>query len=107
MADAFFRLDVPEIGLSIEQNTENVPHDGRYHVVKAGAIVASYPSLKRARDRLQKLKEEAGYQPTLDAAAEKSPAKEHVERLMDAASSYWGASHKFRGGGGKGGRGGI
>ncbi len=108
MADAFFRLDVTEIGLSIEQNTENVPHDGRYHVVKAGVVVASYPSLKRARDRLQKLKEEAGYQPSQNAgAAEKMPAKEHVERLMDAASSYWGASHKFRGGGGKGGRGGI
>jgi len=107
VADAFFRLDVPEISLSIEQNTENVPHDGRYHVVKDGVILASYPSLKRARDRLQKLKDEAGYQPTQDNAAEKSPAKEHVERLMDAASSYWGASHKFRGGGGKGGRGGI
>ena len=105
--ESFFRLDVPEIGLSIQQNTEDVPRDGKFHIMRDGAVVASYPSLKRARDRLQKLKEEAGYQPQQNVDAEGVAAKEHVERLMDAASSYWSASHRFRGGGGKGGRGGI
>lgn len=110
MTQAFFRLAIPDAGLSIEQNTENVPNDGKYHIVKNGAVVASYPSLKRARDRFQKLKDEVGYRPVRpDAAAqgEDLAAKEHIERLLDAASSYWGSSHKYRSGGGRGGRGGV
>lgn len=110
MTQEFFRLAVPEVGLSIEQNTENVPQDGKYHVLKQGAIVASYPSLKRARERLQRLKDEAGFVPQSareDEAGDELASKEHVERLLDAHGRYWGASHKFRGKGGRGGRGGV
>ena len=110
MPDEFFRLAIPEAGLSIEQNTESVPHDGKYHVLQQGAIVASYPSLKKARDRFQQLKQEAGYSPRkADEPSEGDDlaSKEHVERLLDAAGRYWGDSHRFRGKGGRGGRGGV
>ena len=110
MPDEFFRLAIPEVGLSIEQNTESVPHDGKFHVLQHGAIVASYPSLKKARGRFQQLKQEAGYSPHQAdeaSAGEDLASKEHVERLLDAAGRYWGASHQYRGKGGRGGRGGV
>jgi hypothetical protein len=107
MADAFFRLAIAEAGLAIEQNTENVPNDGRYHVLRDGAVVGSYPSLKRARDRVQKLKEETGFRPSTADDDQDVANREHIERVLDAASSYWVQSHMFRGRGGRGGRGGV
>jgi len=109
MAGDFFRLALPELELSIEQNTENVPRDGRFHVLHRGADVGSYPNLKRAREHFQRIKEAAGFQPTVADQPRGAGAanKEHIERLLDAATSYWSQSHKFRSGGGRGGRGGV
>ena len=108
VAEAFFRLALAGSGLSIEQNTENVPKDGRYHIVQNGTVVASYPSLKRARDRFQQIKEEVGYRPpSADPEGADKANREHIERVLDAATSYWDTSHKFRGRGGRGGRGGV
>ncbi len=110
MAEGTFRLAIPEAGLSVEQNTELVPHDGRFHVLRDGKPVGSFPNLKKAREKLQQLKDEVGYDPQQaidDRSAEQKANAEHVERLLDAASSYWSQSHKHRGGGGRGGRGGV
>lgn len=110
MATKTFRLAVPEAGLSIEQNTEQVPNDGRFYVVQAGRVVGGYPLLKKAREKLQQLKDEVGFTPQAAATAgtgEDRANREHVERLLDAATSYWSQSHKYRGGGGRGGRGGV
>lgn len=110
MAEKTFRLAVPEAGLAIEQNTEHVPHDNRYYVLRNGTVVVGYPALKKAREKLQQLKDEMGFKPPEPAAegsAEERANREHIERLLDAASSYWSQSHKYRGGGGRGGRGGV
>ncbi len=107
MSQNFFRLALPEMSLSIEQNTENVAHDGRFHVLHQGAEVGTYPTLKKAREQFQKLKEASGYQAPAQAEGADVANKEHIERLLDAATSYWSQSHKFRGGGGRGGRGGV
>lgn len=111
MADTSFRLAVPEAGLSIEQNTEHVPHDNKYYVLRDGAVVGGYLALKKAREKLQQLKDELGFKPAAAAPPGESgddlANREHIERLLDAASSYWSQSHKHRGGGGRGGRGGV
>ncbi len=39
-----YRHYVPKIDLSIERNTNNVPDDGRFHVVKGKKVVHSFPS---------------------------------------------------------------
>jgi hypothetical protein len=36
-----FKQEVPTVGLSIEQGTDSVPDDGRFHVVAGGRIVFS------------------------------------------------------------------
>ena len=110
MAEKTFRLAVPEAGLSIEQNTEAVPHDGKFYVLRDGKVVGGYPALKKARERLQQLKDEIGFKPAEtagDQSAEERANREHVERLLDSATSYWSQAHKYRGGGGRGGRGGV
>jgi hypothetical protein len=43
-----FRQTIPALGLSIEAATENVPDDGRYHVLDAGVILRSFKSLRGA-----------------------------------------------------------
>ncbi|MSQ28394.1 MAG: hypothetical protein EXR51_09705 [Dehalococcoidia bacterium] len=107
MSDDFFRLALPAISLSIEQNTENVAHDRRFHVLHQGTDVGNYPTLKKAREHFQRLKEASGYQVPSSAEGGDVANKEHIERLLDAATSYWSQSHKFRSGGGRGGRGGV
>ncbi len=110
MADKSFRLAIPEAGLSIEQNTEQVPHDNKYYVLRDGTAVGAYLALKKAREKLQQLKDEVGFKPASQAAdgsGDEQANREHIERLLDAASSYWSQSHKHRGGGGRGGRGGV
>lgn len=112
MAETTFRLAIPEAGLSIEQNTEHVPHDNKYYVLRDGAVVAGYQALKKAREKLQQLKDEVGFKPaaaapTPEGTGDELANREHIERLLDAASSYWSQSHKHRGGGGRGGRGGV
>lgn len=50
---------MPRIALSLEQGTEAVPDDGRYHLVRAGSVITSFKQQAQAlrayraeRDRL-------------------------------------------------------
>lgn len=43
-----FRQTITGLGLSIEEGTDNVPHDGRYYVIEAGVAGRSYHTLRDA-----------------------------------------------------------
>ncbi len=53
-----FRQGVPELGLSIESGTENVPDDGSYHVVHHGRVVFSSASKVKALREYQRRRDE-------------------------------------------------
>jgi hypothetical protein len=55
-------------GISIEQNTQNVPEDSRYYVLEEGKIVKHFRSLKAAQVVYQKLVDEKGLQPLMKPA---------------------------------------
>lgn len=53
-----YKQSFPDLGLSLENGTEDVPQDGRYHVLLNGEIVYSALSRAHAEERYRKLKAE-------------------------------------------------
>lgn len=98
---------LPALRLSVERSTGNVPNDGRFHVVYNGHIVGSYRSVKKAEEKFRQLIDDLGYSPEPIIVKKRSTAQENIDRYLEAKDMYWAESHKYKGGGGKGGRGGI
>lgn len=51
-----FHQRIEGLGLSIEEGTAQVPHDGRYYVLSGGQVDRSYHSLREATRRYELLK---------------------------------------------------
>ena len=51
-----FRYGVEEFDLFVEQGTERVPDDERFHIMLKGAEIEAHSSMKRALTRLQQLR---------------------------------------------------
>lgn len=102
-----YRHYIPELGLSIEKNTTSVPKDGKYYLVRDGQIVKAFRALRNAEVAFREALAEAGYTPRPVDKQAKSAVEQSMERYMDAKDLYWAESYKYRGKGGKGGRGGV
>lgn len=102
-----YRQFIIGLNLSIERNTGLVPGDGRYYIVREGQVIQSFRSIKKAQERFQELVKESGYKPEVTPVKPRSPSEERLERYFDAKDEYWAESYKYRGKGGKGGRGGV
>ncbi len=53
-----FKQEVPTVGLSIEQGTDSVPDDGRFHVVVDGQVVFSSRRRSAALAHYRSLRDE-------------------------------------------------
>lgn len=98
---------IPKAGLSVERHTEAVPNDGKYYLLRDGEIVHAFRSLKQAEQRFREMLEGLDYSPQPVATNVRSQSEIFVERYLDAKDMYWAESHRFRGKGGRGGRGGV
>jgi hypothetical protein len=63
--------------ISIEQETDNVPKDGKYYVFKDGDIVKSFRTLKQADELYKKLVAEKNLPPL-----EKQPVNKTTQQLL-------------------------
>ena len=108
---AVYSERIPALGISLEQGTDDVPDDDRYHIVLDGAVVASFSNEKRAlteyRIRRDLLIEERGY----SSGFEPLPPEEVLRRervdsellsLRAAASQAKQANATRKGGKGRG-----
>ena len=102
----FYRQSIPDLDLSIERLTEVVPDDGKFYVIHSGEILGSYRTLKQAQTVFRQIVLESSYKPS-PAESGKTPSEMLTERYMESKDFYWSDSHKHRGGGGRGGRGGV
>ena len=102
-----YRHFLPGLDLSIEQNTENVSQDNFFYLMKEGAVIGRYRYLRKAEEVFRTFVKESGYVPPKLEAGSKSASELSIERYMDNKELYWAESHRFRGRGGKGGRGGV
>lgn len=50
-----FKIEFPKAKLSLEQNTENVPHDNFFYLIKNGQILGKYKSRKIAEQKYKEL----------------------------------------------------
>lgn len=98
----FYRRSVPETGLSVERHTENVPHDGRFYLLKDGEIIRGFTSESKAVESLRELLDEIGYEALPPGEKTLSAFEEDLERYFRAKEMYWGQSHKYQEKGGKG-----
>ncbi len=98
------RLKIQAAGsdVSVQCETDEVPGDGRYYLVRGGTIVKSFRSQSQAMKAYKALLNEIGYQPP-----DSNPAKDLGETLRSEREQiefyrselYWGSSHSYRSGG--------
>jgi hypothetical protein len=91
------RQYVPSLGISLEYRTEDVPDDGKYHVLVDKEIVASYKSKAAATKRYKELIELAGGYPVskvkmTEEEKRKLAIEADVNRVLDLAEQYWGSA---------------
>ena len=106
-ASGSYRQVIPDIQLSIEKDTDAVPKDGKYYVVHEGDIKGAFRSIKPAQRMFNDLVKEIGYTPSTKLERRKSASEMATDRYLEAKDFYWADSYKYRGGGGRGGRGGV
>lgn len=96
-----YRQAIPAIGLSVERDTARVPSDGYYYVLLEGEAQGRYRSLRQAQTQYKQLLADSGWRPDPAERTAVDPAREAVERYMDALEDYWSGSHKHTRRGGK------
>ena len=92
-----YRHSVPSAGVSLERNTESVPNDDKFYLLRNGEVVGVFTSMKRGESRFRELLTQIGHIPTpinTDTAAD--PAKVEIERYLDAKEEFWGSSYLYR-----------
>lgn len=98
----YYKRELPELELSIERGTENVPSDGLFYLVRHGKITGDFPTERLALKRYKEILEEIGYQPKQAEGKLISPSQEWLDNYFYAKEIYWSDSHKHRGKGGPG-----
>jgi hypothetical protein len=87
---------------SLEQGTESVPADGKYHLLLNGQIVNSFCSLEEAKKAYRRLLADVGFEPEKENAkvdGEEARRKERMATDHYRVSDYWDEAYHYRGGG--------
>jgi hypothetical protein len=84
-----------------------VPNNNYYYVIRDGEIIGKYRTLKEAKELFDKLVKDSGYKPKLENSKPKDMSDYELDQYFHAKEVYWAESYKYRGKGGKGGRGGV
>lgn len=94
---------IPELNLSIEKNTEKVPSDGKFHLLKDGKIIESFRSQKKAEEKFKQLVFDSGYKPKVPDNKSTDTVSETVDRFLRDKTIFYaeGAKYKKRGGRGR------
>jgi hypothetical protein len=98
----YYRTYIPEIGLSIEKNTGNVPSDGKFYIVKTGTILESFRSRKLAEEKFRQIVRETGFKPNATNEKQESSISESDDRYAISKAIFWAEGAKFRQKGGRG-----
>src|SRR5207248_3072127 len=82
MSDQSYRQHLPALDLAIERNTEKVPGDGWYYVLRKGEALGRYRGLKAAKAAWQAELDAEGWVPPQrpDLSAEEKLRRDKLER---------------------------
>jgi len=77
-----YRQYIESANLSLEKDTNNVPKDNKYHVIKDDTVIYSYVSLKAAQTKFNDLKPEVKNELTKNADKTEILTKEKKRRCL-------------------------
>jgi hypothetical protein len=69
-----YKQGIERAALSIEQDTENVPNDGKFYVLHEGSIKGNYRALKQAQAKYKEILESLNLPPLEGQSAEERAA---------------------------------
>lgn len=100
----YFIQSIEDINASIERNTQAVPNNDRYFIIKEGKIIYSTMSLKRAQSKFQEVVMEMGYKPRppkklTPEEIKKAQTQQVLHKFFKDYDNYWDNAYKFRTGG--------
>ncbi|MEW6202699.1 MAG: hypothetical protein AB1546_12025 [bacterium] len=75
-----YKQGIKEADLFLEEGTNRVPNDGKFHIIKNGKIIGSYKTLRKAQEAYLNILQNIEYTP------QKSPSEDHskpIEKLID------------------------
>ena len=76
-----YRQTLPALKLSIERHTDAVPHDGRWYLLRDGAELGSYRSLKAAQEAWREVVAQSDWKPPpREVDTEEVRRREQMER---------------------------
>ena len=104
---SYYKRYIPEIKISIEKGTKDVPNDGKYYLLMDGSIIEKFTSVKKAEEKFKQLVEASGYKPKPLLEVKLRPGDESVDRYILAKAIFWAEGPKYKDKRGKGGRGGV
>jgi hypothetical protein len=86
--------------VSLERKTENVPHDGKFHIVVSGRIVRSVRSQKVALQAYREAIRATGKEPPSrenagTVGASQILQAEENQRQFHLSAIYWAVSHDY------------
>jgi hypothetical protein len=87
---------LPELQLSIEQNSANVPQDNCFYILRAGEQLGRYRSLTAARKEWQTIIEESGWKPAQrgELTAQEKLRREKLARDRSDYFEYWNSGRR-------------
>lgn len=98
----YYKRELPQLDLSVERDTENVPNDGCFYLLRRGKIIADFPTEKSALKKYREILEEVGFQPQEVETKKLTPSERWLEDYFYAKEMYWAESHKYTEKGGPG-----
>lgn len=104
---SYYKRYIPDISLSLEKGTKDVPNDGKYYLLKDGTIIGKFTLLNKANEKFKEILVISGYKPKHILDTKINPGEESIDRYIISKSIFWAEGPKYKDKRGRGGRGGV
>jgi hypothetical protein len=89
-------------GVAIKKGTDDVPADGRFHLIQNGEPVAAFKRLVAATTAYKEAVARTGWQRPVGPDTTVDIAGRAAQEFLDSAEEFWSRASQFRRKGGKG-----
>jgi hypothetical protein len=98
----WYEREHPPTGLALKRGTPDVPADGSFHLLRDGAVEASFRREREALAALRHAIKASGWTPPDNSGSQPNFAALAAEEVASKAEEFWHSASKFRRRGGKG-----
>jgi hypothetical protein len=105
--NGYYKHYIPDIELSIERGTDQIPNDGKFYIISKRHVIDSFKTRKQAEEKFRQLVSESGYKPNTLEEKKLNAGDETIERYLISKAIFWAEGPKYKDKRGRGGRGGV